>query len=68
MGFFVGGVWVGRNVSILENFHTKLKKTLSHYQGFIQDFELGEGGNFHVLAKGGGRGELKKKIDTLRLI
>ena len=31
-----------------------LKKSLSHCQGFIQDFELGEGGNFHVLAKGGG--------------
>ena len=30
-----------------------LKKSLSHCQGFIQDFELGEGGNFHVLAKGG---------------
>ena len=33
-----------------------LKKSLSHCQGFIQDFELGEGGNFHVLAKGGGGG------------
>ena len=55
-------------MSILENFHTKFKKkTLSHCQGFIQDFELGEGGNFHVLAKGGG-GEIKKKIDTLRLV
>ena len=31
-----------------------LKKSLSHCEGFIQDFELGEGGNFHVLAKGGG--------------
>ena len=31
-----------------------LKKSLSHCQGFIQDFELGEGGDFHVLAKGGG--------------
>ena len=31
-----------------------LKKSLPHCQGFIQDFELGEGGNFHVLAKGGG--------------
>ena len=33
-----------------------LKKSLSHCQGFIQDFELGEGGNFHVLAKGWGGG------------
>ena len=33
-----------------------LKKSLSHCQGFIQDFELGEGVNFHVLAKGGGWG------------
>ncbi len=33
-----------------------LKKSLSHCQGFIQDFKLGEGENFHVLAKGGGGG------------
>ena len=62
------GGWVGRNMSILENFHTKLKKNLDHCQGFTQDFELGEGGgeNFHVLAKGGGRGG--GGGDTLRLI
>ena len=35
-----------------------LKKSLSHCQGFIQDFELGEGGDFHALAKGGGGGEV----------
>ena len=35
-----------------------LNKLLSHCQGFIQDFELGEGGDFHVLAKGGGGGEI----------
>ena len=29
------------------------KYILSHCQGFIQDFELGEGENFNVLAKGG---------------
>ena len=49
-------------MSILENFHTKLKKSLSHCQGFIQDFELGEGGNFHVLAKGGGEKFFEKLI------
>ena len=37
------------------------KKLLSHCQGFIQDFELGEGGNFHVLAKGGGGGKFLEK-------
>ena len=44
-------------MSILENFHTKKKKkSLSNCQGFIQDCELGEGGNFRVLARGGGGG------------
>ena len=31
-------------------------KKKDHCQGFIQDFELGEGRNFHVLAKGWGGG------------
>ena len=57
MGFFVGGGWVGRNMSILEiSIQKKLKKSLSHCQGFVHHFELGEEGNFHVLAKGGGGG------------
>ena len=40
----------------------------NHCQRFIHDFDLGEGGNFHVLAK---RGEGKfffYLTDTLRLI
>ena len=53
-------------MSILENFHTKFKKSLSHCQGFIQDFELGEGENFHVLAKGGGgRNFLKNRYSEI---
>ena len=57
-------------MSILENFHTKLKKLLSHCQGFIQNFELGEGGNFRVLAKGGGGGRnfLKNRYNEIDLM
>ena len=40
-------------MSILEILHTKLKKSLSHCQGFIQDFELGEGGTFMYLLREG---------------
>ena len=53
MGFFVGGGWVGRNVSIIEIFHTKFFKKC---QGFVQDFELGEGGTFMYLLREGGWG------------
>ena len=57
MGFFCWG-WVGRKKRVDPGkFPYQIKKkSLSHCQGFIQDFELGEGGNFHVLAKGGGGG------------
>ena len=59
---------MGRNVSILENFHTKFKKSLSYCQGFIRDFELGEGGDFHVLAKGGGGKFLKNRYSEIDLM
>ena len=47
-----------------------LKKSLFHCQGFIQDFELGEGGDFHVLAKGRGEGRifLKNKYSDIDLM
>ena len=46
-----------------------LIKSLSHCQGFIQDFELGEGGDFHVLAKGGGGGDfLKNRCSEIDLM
>ena len=35
-------------------FPYQIKKIIVPLSGFIQDFELGEGENFHVLAKGGG--------------
>ena len=56
-------------MSILENFHTKLKKSLSHCQGLIQDFGLGEAGNFHVLAEGGeGRNFLENRYSEIDLM
>ena len=56
-------------MSILENFHTKFKKSLSHCQGFIQDFGLGEGGNFHVLLReGGGEIFLKNRYSEIDLM
>ena len=55
-------------MSLPENFHTKLKISLSHCQGFIEDFGLGEGGNFHVLAKGGGGGFLKNRYSEIDLM
>ena len=46
------------------------KKSLFHCQGFIQDFELGKGGNFQVLAKvgGGGRIFLKNRYSEIDLM
>ena len=44
------------------------KKSLPPCQGFIQNFELGEGGNFHVLAKGGGGEFLKNRYSEIDLM
>ena len=57
-------------MSILENFHTKFKK---NHCPIVRDsyriFELGEGGNFHVLAKGGGgRNFLKNRYSEIDLM
>ena len=42
------------------------KKSLSHCQGFIQDFELGEGGTFmYLLREGGGRHFLKNRYSEI---
>ena len=45
-------------MSLPEIFYTKLKKSLTHCQGFIEAFELGEGGTFMYLLREGVGGEI----------
>ena len=45
-----------------------LRKSLYHCQGFIQNFELGEGGTFMYLLREGGRKFLKNRYSEIDLM